>query len=101
MTPDPDWKTHAKEIVPGVIGALVALRWLDGSSWQLAASFVGGSGAAYYAAPPLADWLSVSLGLCGFLTGLFGMALASRAFEGISAIPIKRVIDNFLQRWGL
>ena len=45
--------------------------------------------------------MQVSVGLCGFLTGLFGMALASRMFEAIASVPIKRVIDNFLSRWGL
>ena len=73
---------------PGVLGALVALRWVGGTPWQLAAAFIGGASGAYYGTPHVAGWLGVSAGLSGFLIGLFGMAIASRVFDAVSKIDL-------------
>lgn len=85
---DGSWKDQVTEIAPGVIGALVALRWVGGTPWQLGAALLGGSSCAYYGTPHVAGWLGVSAGLSGFLLGLFGMAIASRVFDAVSKIEL-------------
>lgn len=85
----------------GVVGALVALRWIGGNPWQLASAFVGGVGLAWYATPEVARWFGVSQGLTGFLLGLFGMAVVNRIFEGIASIPIGKVLEKVLRKVGL
>jgi hypothetical protein len=96
-----DWRDHAEQVLPGAVGALVALGWIGGGAKQLAASVLGGCGAAYYAAPLVAGWFTVSEGLSGFMLGLFGMAVASRVFEAIAAFPIARVVEWLLKRFGI
>jgi hypothetical protein len=96
-----DWKDHATTAAPGLLGALVALRWVGGTPWQLAAAFVGGSAASFYGTGHLVAWSGANPGLSGFLIGLFGMATASRVFEAIAAIPIARVVEKVLHRLGL
>lgn len=86
---------------PGVIGALVALRWMPGTPFQRLTSFVGGSAASYYGTEYLARALELAPGFAGFLFGLFGMAIASKAFEAIDGLRIGRRIEKLLDRWGL
>ncbi len=72
----------------GVLGALVSMRYLQGS-WPARLSMAGsGSLVAYYASPYLAQLLGIPEGLAGFLTGMFGMAIVSRGWEAVQAVPI-------------
>jgi hypothetical protein len=96
-----DWKDHATTAAPGLLGALVALRWVGGTPWQLCAAFVGGASASYYGTPHLVSWSGANPGLAGFLIGLFGMAIAARVFDGLAAVPTARVVDALLRKFGL
>jgi O-antigen ligase len=96
-----DWRQEAGNILPGLIGAIVALRWVGGSPLQTAAALCGGTAASYYGGTAAAGWLGVSVALAGFVVGLFGMAISSRIFEAIAAIPIGRVIEAMLKKLGL
>lgn len=87
--------------LPGALGAIVALRWIEGSPLQRVASVLGGGSAAYYGAEHAANAMGVSAGFAGFLLGLFGMALASKLFEAIAAFKPGNAIDRLLARWGL
>ncbi|CAB3854446.1 hypothetical protein LMG26858_01887 [Achromobacter anxifer] len=72
----------------GVLGALVSMRYLHGS-WPARLSMAGsGSLVAYYASPYLSLLLGIPEGLAGFLTGMFGMAIVSRGWEAVQAVPI-------------
>ena len=72
----------------GVLGAAVSMRYLQGS-WPARLSMaVSGSLVAYYASPYLSPMLGIPEGLTGFLTGMFGMAIVSRAWEAVQAAPV-------------
>ena len=92
---------EAAKAAPGVVGALVALRWMPGTPLQRLSSFVGGSAASYYGTDHLAHLIDVSPGLTGFLLGLFGMAVASKVFEAIDGLRVGRRVEKLLDRWGL
>lgn len=83
-----DWKDTAEQVAPGVIGALVALRWIGGTPWQLVSSFLGGACGAFYGTPHAVVWFGTNAGLSGFLLGLFGMAVASRIFDLIARLDM-------------
>jgi len=87
--------------VPGTIGAIVALRWIAGPPLQRIMALVGGIGASYYGSPWAAASAGVDPGLAGFMIGLFGMALASKVFEGIAVLNPGSMIERLLKRLGL
>lgn len=91
---------EAVKAAPGVVGALVALRWMPGTPLQRLSSFVGGSAASYYGTDHLAHLMEVSPGLTGFLLGLFGMAVASKVFEALDGLRFGERLDRLLDRWG-
>jgi hypothetical protein len=82
----------------GVAGSLVSMRYLQGS-WPARLSMAAsGSLISFYAAPHLAIVTGMPEGLTGFLLGLFGMAVVSRAWEWVQQAPIgglwQAVIDR-------
>jgi hypothetical protein len=87
--------------MPGVLGSIVALRWIAGSPLQRIASVLGGTSSSWYAGEHLAGWLGVNIGLSGFLVGLFGMAIAAKVFELLAQIDGVAILDRILRRWGL
>jgi len=87
--------------VPGAIGALVALRWLGGTPWQVAASLLGGAAGSYYGTPQIVSFMGTTPGLTGFLLGLFGMAVVARVFDAIQVMEIGRVVNALLRKWGM
>ena len=92
---------EAAKAAPGIVGALVALRWMPGTPLQRLSSFVGGSAASYYGTDHMAHALELAPGFTGFLLGLFGMAVASKVFEAIDGLRIGRRVEKLLDRWGL
>lgn len=90
------WKS-----LPGALGALFALPWMQGSVWQRLAAFGGGVAASRYAGDWLARSMTIDVGLAGFLVGLFGMAIAAKVFEGIAAVVPAKLVERVLRRLGL
>jgi hypothetical protein len=72
----------------GVAGALVSMRYIQGSPTAKAGMFISGSLVSYYASPFLTDKVGMPLQLSGFLLGMFGMTIISRVWEWIQAAPI-------------
>lgn len=72
----------------GVVGAFVSMAFLKGSLLERVTSAVGGAAASYYAGPWVSSTLGLPEGLSGFLVGLFGMAVLSRAWEWVQSTPI-------------
>lgn len=82
----------------GVAGAFVSMRYLQGT-WPARLSMAGGGSLiSYYAAPHLASVTSMPEGLTGFLLGLFGMAIASRAWEWVQQAPVGALWQAVIDR---
>lgn len=82
----------------GVLGAVVSIRYLQGS-WKARISMaISGSLGAYYAAPYLSAVLEMPEGLMGFLVGMFGMAVVSRAWDAVQMAPIQALWQAVLDR---
>jgi hypothetical protein len=81
-----DIPPEAKDAAPGIIGALVAIPFTSGPLLMRVSMFVGGSSLSLYGSAPLADALGMrsSIGLAGFVVGLFGMSIAAKVYEGIA-----------------
>lgn len=96
-----DIPSEAHKAAPGIVGALVALQWVQGSPMQRLAAFVGGAGASFYGADALARWAQMSEGFAGFLVGLFGMAIAGKVFEAIKQLEVGAMTRRLLRKIGL
>lgn len=77
------WMTLA----PGLIGAVVSLKFVDGLGlWQRATTVLAGALVAAYCSPLTVDLLSLSPkmeGAIAFLGGLFGMSVAGALIKAI------------------
>ena len=82
----------------GVAGALVSMRFLQGS-WPVRLSMaVSGAALAYYASPWISMKLGLPEGLTGFLVGFFGIAVVSKGWEVVQAFPIGLVWQAVIDR---
>lgn len=89
----------------GVAGALVSMRFLQGSWPQRISTAICGALISFYAAPYVSARVGIPEGLGGFLMGLFGMAIASRLWEWVQTTPVagvwQIVIDWLKKRAGV
>jgi hypothetical protein len=88
----------------GVAGALVSMRFLQGSFMERLTLAAGGAALSYYAGPHVSIKTGLPLGLAGFLIGMFGMAVLSKVWEWIQTTPVavvwQIVTDWFKKRPG-
>lgn len=102
--PNPD--VHVFKLVAGVAGAAVSLRFVQGTWPERLIMAAGGAALSYFASDLIARWLSVpdALGLVGFLTGLFGMAIVSKVYEVIQMLDARRIAsdtwETLKRKWG-
>lgn len=103
------WIDNAREViltpeVAGTAGAVVSLKWLPiGSTWKnKASSFFGGLCVAFFLVPYLLETMGVkstaAVGAFGFLGGVFGMLLLSRAWDYIATTPLGELLTSLITR---
>jgi hypothetical protein len=102
--PTPD--VHVFKLIAGIAGAAVSLRFVQGTWPERIIMAAGGAALSYFASDLIARWLAVpdALGLVGFLTGLFGMAIVSKVYEVIQLIDAKQISidiwETVKRKWG-
>ncbi len=84
----------------GVAGAAVSLRFIQGTWPERIVMALGGALLSLYAAPWASSVSGLPEGLTGFLTGLLGMALLARVYEGFQALPVAEILKSWLERPG-
>lgn len=77
----------------GVIGAVVSMRFLNGSLKEKLSSALAGAVTSYYSAAWVAIRLGMPESLAGFLIGLFGMAVCSRIWVWVQSTSLADVIS--------
>lgn len=84
------------QFAAGASGALVSMRFMAGTWFEKLTMALGGSALSFFGTAPLASWLKMqnAEGLVGFLIGLFGMALVSKAYEVIWLIDASRIAKD-------
>lgn len=82
---------EVKDVLPGVLGSAVALRWYARhGAWPAATMFIGGIALSYFGTEHVARYFSLTgaIGLTGFLLGMLGMTLVSKVYELIDRIDV-------------
>jgi hypothetical protein len=93
------------QFAAGVLGALVSMRFISGTGIEKLTMALGGASLSFFGATPAASWANVpeSVGLIGFLIGLFGMGVVSRVYEVIWLIDLATMCREawkvFLRKW--
>lgn len=82
----------------GLAGAVVSMRFLQGTWKERVFRAAGGMAFSFYASPFLAKISGLPEGLSGFLLGLFGMALVSKAWEVIQTLPLGVLVIDGLRK---
>lgn len=96
------WMAVGAKLAPGVIGALIALRWVPtGSSWtDRLWSFVGGCGCAVWAAPALVEWTEIGSArleaFIGFVSGMLGMVIVGEIVSTLRGLQLAETIRSIL-----
>lgn len=94
------------KLIAGIAGAVVSLRFVQGTWVERMVMALGGAALSYFASDPVAKWLAApeALGLVGFFIGLFGMAIVSKVYEVIQLIDAKEVAGDVWaavkRKWG-
>ena len=84
------------KLASGVAGALVSLRFVQGTWKEKLTMLVGGSALSLLGTTTASTYLGMANaeGLVGFLLGLFGMAIVSKIYDAIQFVDAKRVADG-------
>lgn len=82
----------------GLAGAVVSMRFLQGSLKERAFLAASGMVFSFYASPFMSKISGLPEGLSGFLLGLFGMALVSKAWEVIQTLPLGVLVIDALRK---
>ena len=104
MATEPDFSLV--KLAAGVAGAVVSLRFVQGTFFERLTMAIGGAALSYFATSPLAEWLGAakSEGVIGFFIGLFGMAIVSKIYEVIQMVDAKQVAADtwrmVKRKWG-
>ena len=83
-----------KQVAPGLIGALISLRYIkiDGTFNKIT-SVLGGAACTYYFSETVAAYLGARVDLIGFVLGLFGLSIIAKCFEVIAEIKSQGIAD--------
>jgi len=85
----------------GLAGALVSMKFLQGTWPARFTTALCGALMSFYAAPYMSGRIGIPEGLGGFLLGMFGMAIASRVWEWLQATPVAafwQIILDWMKR---
>lgn len=93
---------EVQKLMPGVIGSIGAMLWIN-APWPRRVAMVAlGSAASYYGAQHLATMLGMGQGLAGFLLGLFGMSVVDSIFKTWADMGLTSILREFVRaRLGL
>jgi hypothetical protein len=97
-----DIPPEARDAVPGIFGAFVAVSRTQGPLKQRALSFMGGSSLSYFCAGPFATAMGMTLdgrGFAGFVLGVFGMAVVAKIYEAIDQFAAGDLSRAVLERF--
>lgn len=86
----------------GVAGAIVSMRFLQGTFIERSTMAVSGAVLSYFMSPYISMKTGLPEGFCGFLLGVFGMAVVSRVWEVIETTPIGEfweIVLTRLRKW--
>lgn len=103
---DPHPDGHIFKLIAGVAGAVVSLKFVQGTWPERILMAIGGAALSYFASNNLANWLNVpeALGLVGFLIGLFGMAIVAKVYEVLQLLDAKQIAidvwETIKRKWG-
>jgi hypothetical protein len=81
----------------GVAGALVSMRFLSGSVPSRLVMALGGAVFSFFGTDFVSSKLSLPEGLAGFLLGLFGMSILSRAWEWLQTTSLSGFLTAFFK----
>ena len=93
---------EVQKILPGLIGSIGAMLWIN-ATWPRRVAMVAlGSAASYYGAQHLAALLGMGEGLSGFLLGLFSMSVVDSVFKTWAELGLSTMARDWLRaRLGL
>lgn len=88
------------KLVAGAAGALVSLRFVQGTWVEKGVMAIGGSVLSYFGTAPAASWLNMANaeGLCGFIIGLFGMSIVAKLYELIQFFDAKSAASKVIDK---
>jgi hypothetical protein len=94
------------KLVAGLAGAVVSLRFVQGTWMERTLMAVGGAAMSYLGTTPLAEWLQApkAEGVIGFFIGLFGMAIVAKIYEVVQLLDAKQIAADvwatIKRKWG-
>jgi hypothetical protein len=82
----------------GIAGAMLSFKFLKGTLPERLVMACGGAMLSYYGTTYASAKTGLPEGLCGFLVGLFGMAICARIYEAIREVDFAELVRGFFKR---
>jgi len=96
---DGDVATWAGKLLPGTVGSLLALGWVDATWPRKVFMGIGGAALSFFVAPAAAAAAGTNEGLAGFLLGLFGMAVVDKIFKTWDRLDLSQFFIDVGRKW--
>lgn len=84
--------------VPGIIGSLGAMLWIQGSWPRKVAMLVLGTAASAYGTADFAAIAGITEGLAGFIVGLFSMTAADWLFRAWDTFLLGPLLNEWARK---
>lgn len=85
--------------LPGFIGSLVSLLFVQEASLiRRLAMVAGGAAFSHFGTPWASKFSDLDAGFAGFLLGLFGMVIVGRLFETFVAVEIALTLRDWIRK---
>jgi hypothetical protein len=97
MLVDGDLDTFFAKIA-GIAGAALSLKFMRGTWPERIVMAIGGSMLSFYGTDFLVRKSGLPDGLCGFLVGLFGMAICERIWIAIQQTDLADFVRGLLKK---
>lgn len=92
-----EWAQHLEKILPGLLGSLGAMLWINGTWNRKLALFAFGGVLAWYIPPWLSEVTGIPEGFGGLLVGLFGMSIVDAIFRTWNDLHISSIVTEWIR----
>ena len=97
-----DWMQHIEKLVPGAMGSVGALLWINGTWKRKIALLILGTAFTYYVGPWVAHETEIPETVAGLMVGLFGMSIVDSLFRAWQDLALSSLAREFIRaRLGL
>jgi uncharacterized membrane protein YfcA len=97
-----DWMSHVEKLLPGAMGSVGAMLWVQGTWKRKLGLLAFGTAVTYYVGPWVAHETDIPETVAGLMVGLFGISIVDSLFRAWQDLALSSLVREFIRaRLGL